>query len=124
MSRVLAGSRALMAAASSSSSATMAVKKPPPTAVDAAAPKRTNNPLLKALPVSPAMRAFLGGSPEASRVDVLKKIWGHIKGNQLQNPANKREINCDEKLKTIMAGKDKIGMMEIAKLLKPHFVKK
>ncbi|KAK1271258.1 hypothetical protein QJS04_geneDACA023471 [Acorus gramineus] len=109
-----------MAAASS---ATTAVKKSPPTAADAAAPKRTNN-LLKAVPVSPALRAFLGGSPEASRGDVLKKIWGHIKANQLQNPANKREINCDEKLKTIMAGKDKIGMMEITKLLKPHFVKK
>ncbi|KAK1320393.1 hypothetical protein QJS10_CPA03g01504 [Acorus calamus] len=105
-----------------SSSATVAVKKPPPAAT--AVPNRMNNPLLKAVPVSPAMRAFLGGSPEASRADVLKKIWGHIMANQLQNPANKREINCDEKLKTIMAGKDKIGMMEIAKLLKPHFVKK
>lgn len=41
----------------------------------------------------------------------------------LQNPANKREIQCDEKLKTIFAGKDKVGMLEIAKLLSPHFIK-
>lgn len=41
----------------------------------------------------------------------------------LQNPANKREINCDDKLKSLFAGKDKVGMMEIAKLLSPHFIK-
>ena len=42
---------------------------------------------------------------------------------RLQNPANKKEINCDEKLKSIFEGKEKVGMMEIAKLLSPHFPK-
>lgn len=41
----------------------------------------------------------------------------------LQNPANKREIICDDKLKTIFDGKDRVGFLEIAKLLAPHFVK-
>ena len=41
----------------------------------------------------------------------------------LQNPANKKEIFCDEKLKTIFEGKDKVGFTEIAKLLSNHFVK-
>lgn len=41
---------------------------------------------------------------------------------QMQNPANKREIRCDEKLKSIFEGKDTVGMMEIARLLKPHFL--
>ena len=41
----------------------------------------------------------------------------------VQNPMNKREIICDEKLKTIFEGKDKVGFLEIAKLLAPHFVK-
>jgi upstream activation factor subunit UAF30 len=42
----------------------------------------------------------------------------------LQNPADKREIICDERLKTILGNRDKVGMMEIAKLITPHFIKK
>lgn len=41
----------------------------------------------------------------------------------LQNPTNKREIFCDEKLKSIFDGKDRVGFLEIGKLLSSHFVK-
>lgn len=41
----------------------------------------------------------------------------------LQNPANKREIHCDDKLKAIFEGKEKVGFLEIGKLLSRHFVK-
>lgn len=41
----------------------------------------------------------------------------------LQNPADKREVFCDETLKQIFEGKDKVGFLEIAKLLSSHFVK-
>lgn len=41
----------------------------------------------------------------------------------LQNPNNKKEIFCDDKLKTIFDGKDKVVFTEIAKLLATHFVK-
>lgn len=40
-----------------------------------------------------------------------------------QNPSDKREIFCDAKLKKLFNGKDKVGFLEIAKLLSPHFVK-
>ncbi|KAJ0099558.1 hypothetical protein Patl1_22245 [Pistacia atlantica] len=40
-----------------------------------------------------------------------------------KNPANKREIRCDEKLKSIFNGRDTVGFLEIAKLLSQHFVK-
>lgn len=73
-------------------------------------------------PISPAMKKFLGVS-EASRSEVVKKIWEHIKTNNLQNPANKREVFCDEKLKTIFGQKENVGMLEIAKLISPHFIK-
>ncbi|THG00903.1 hypothetical protein TEA_015279 [Camellia sinensis var. sinensis] len=39
------------------------------------------------------------------------------------NPTNKREICCDERLKTLFEGKDKVGFLEIGKLLSRHFVK-
>ncbi|KAJ0948487.1 putative transcription regulator SWI/SNF-BAF60b family [Helianthus annuus] len=78
--------------------------------------------ILKPSPISPALAQFLGVS-ESARTDAVKKIWEYIKSNELQNPTNKKEIICDEKLKTIFDGKDRVGFLEIAKLLAPHFVK-
>ncbi|KAH7692931.1 SWIB/MDM2 domain-containing protein [Dioscorea alata] len=106
--RVFRSCDVLMAAAKTGAGATQAK------------PKTTG--ILKPLPVSPAMRKFVG-VPEISRAEAVKKIWEHIKLHQLQDPTNKRQIHCDEKLKSIFDGKDKVGMMEIAKLLSPHFLK-
>ncbi|XP_062218093.1 upstream activation factor subunit UAF30-like [Phragmites australis] len=92
------------------------------TKADATAAK-VNRGIMKPLPVSDALRKFAGGAPEVSRPGAVKLIWAHIKAQGLQNPANKKEINCDEKLKSLFGGRDKIGMMEISKLLSPHFVK-
>ncbi|KAE8702818.1 hypothetical protein F3Y22_tig00110481pilonHSYRG00105 [Hibiscus syriacus] len=78
--------------------------------------------LMRSQPVSPQLGKFLGSS-EASRAEATKKIWDYIKLHNLQNPTNKKEIICDDKLKTIFEGKDKVGMLEVAKFLSPHFVK-
>lgn len=75
MSRVFEGFRVLM------KTARTGVKEAAPKAAVAAKPK--NNPVLRPLPVSPAMRKFVG-APEISRAEVVKKIWEHIKLNQLQ----------------------------------------
>ncbi|XVE99970.1 hypothetical protein REPUB_Repub03eG0245800 [Reevesia pubescens] len=91
-------------------------------ASSASASNASGKGFMKAMPVSPQLGKFLGAS-EASRTDALKKTWDYIKLHNLQNPANKKEILCDEKLKTIFAGKDTVGMFEITKLLSPHFVK-
>ena len=40
----------------------------------------------------------------------------------LQDPQNKKVIICDEKLKKIFDGKDRVGFLEIAKLIGPHFL--
>lgn len=108
-----------MAAAKSSSA-----KTPPATATATATEsgKVRYKGILKPLPISPALGKFVGTS-EISRTDAVKKVWDYIKTNNLQNPANKKEINCDDKLKTIFAGKDKVGFLEIAKLLSSHFQK-
>ncbi|CAL9050204.1 unnamed protein product [Musa banksii] len=113
MARVLGGCRALMAAAKAGAK------------VEAPAPKAAGKAtagILKPLPVSRAMEKFVGAS-EISRTGAIKKIWDHIKLNQLQNPSNKREIRCDFKLKSIFDGRDKVGMLEISKLIAPHFLK-
>ncbi|KAI3445912.1 hypothetical protein Pfo_002577 [Paulownia fortunei] len=73
--------------------------------------------------VSPEMQAFLGGVPEIPRTQALKEIWAYIKQHNLQDPADKKVIICDEKLKKIFGGRDRVGFLEIAGLINPHFLK-
>ncbi|KAL3818354.1 hypothetical protein ACJIZ3_004259 [Penstemon smallii] len=113
--------RTLMAAAKSAAASTAKTK---PTAASAEKPKaaaRTTG-ILKVHIVSPALSKFIG-SPEASRSGAVKKIWEYVKLHNLQNPANKREIFCDDKLKTIFDGQDKVNFQGIAKFLSNHFPK-
>ncbi|KAG5524506.1 hypothetical protein RHGRI_031238 [Rhododendron griersonianum] len=95
------GCGSLMAAARHSAAAASAQ-------AGGAVPSATRRPagILKPSPVSPSLRTFLGVS-EASRTDVIKKVWQPIKlNNNLQNPQNEEEeIFCDEKLKTLFDGK-------------------
>ncbi|KAL6894020.1 hypothetical protein ACP4OV_008118 [Aristida adscensionis] len=94
-----------------------------PAAAPAAGPKKkrvTGITLPK--PVSPALQAFVG-APEIARTEALKRIWAYIKQHNLQDPADKKVIVCDEKLKVLFAGRERVGFLEIAKLLNPHFVK-
>ncbi|KAJ7943995.1 upstream activation factor subunit spp27-like [Quillaja saponaria] len=115
--RVFGACRALMAAARGSASGVGSVAK---TTTTTKTPSPTG--IKKPVPVSSQLGKFLGSS-QASRTDAVKKVWEYIKLHNLQNPANKREIFCDEKLKTIFDGKDAVGFTEIAKLLSKHFVK-
>ncbi|OAY41842.1 protein TRI1 [Manihot esculenta] len=128
-SRVFKGCRALLAPAKSSAATTTTTASKPKATKTAAAKQKPNlaKPLkpkgiLKVTPISPALRDFLGVS-ESSRTDAVKNIWTYIKHHNLQNPADKKEIFCDEKLKTIFDGKEKVGFLEIGKLLSRHFVK-
>lgn len=38
---------------------------------------------------------------QMSRPQVVKKIWEHVKANDLQKPDDKRQILCDETLRAI-----------------------
>jgi upstream activation factor subunit UAF30 len=51
-----------------------------------------------------------------SRPQVVKQLWVYIKGNELQNPQNKREILCDVKLRAVF-GVDKLDMFKMNKVL-------
>ena len=54
------------------------------------------------------------------RSEVVKQIWVYIKKHDLQNPANKRNILADEKLKAIFGGKAEVTMFEMTKLVSAH----
>ncbi|PPQ88443.1 hypothetical protein CVT25_011569 [Psilocybe cyanescens] len=54
-----------------------------------------------------------------SRPQVVKQLWVYIKGNELQNPENKREILCDGNMRAVF-GVDKIDMFKMNKVLGQH----
>ena len=85
-------------------------------------PARKIRGIMKPRKVSPEMEDLVG-APEMARTQVLKRIWAYIKDDKLQDPTDKRTINCDEKLKKVFAGKDQVEMLEIARLISPHFLK-
>ena len=81
---------------------------------------RTANPaLLKPMNLSAELEAVTGKGP-MSRGEVVKKLWEYIKKHDLQNPANKRNILADEKLKVLFGGKGEVTMFEMTKLVSPH----
>ncbi len=59
------------------------------------------------------------GNDKLPRSQVISKVWDYIKSNNLQNPANKREILADDKLKKVF-GRDKVTMFEMNKYIAQH----
>lgn len=85
----------------------------------AAAPKRKPNAaLMKPLEPSKELAAIVGRE-QLPRTEVVSKVWEYIRKHNLQNPANKREIVADDKLKAVF-GRDKATMFEMNKLLSAH----
>ena len=84
----------------------------------AAAEKKVNPALMKALQPSKDLAAVVGSDP-LPRPQVVKHVWDYIKKHNLQNPENKREIVADAKLKKVF-GKDKVSMFEMNKHLAAH----
>ena len=83
------------------------------------APRKPNPAFMKALTPSSALAAVVGSSP-LPRTEVVKKVWVYIKANGLQDSANKRMINADDKLKAVFGGKSQVSMFDMAKHLANH----
>lgn len=60
------------------------------------------------------------GSKPIPRTQVVKKLWGYIKKNNLQDKNNRRMINADAKLKAVFGGKSKVNMFQMTKLVSKH----
>ena len=100
-----------------------AKKAAPKKAAKKAAPKKKsarkpNAAFMAPLTPSPALAEVIG-SKGMPRTEIVKKIWEHIKRNNLQDKNNKRMINADAKLRPIF-GKDQISMFELAKVVNKH----
>ncbi|GMH94734.1 hypothetical protein TrVE_jg11058 [Triparma verrucosa] len=75
----------------------------------------------KVLRLSPQL-ADLVGSQTSSRPQAVKKVWAYIKENNLQScpTGDKRYIMSDYKFQQTF-GESRIHMMQLGKLMKPHF---
>jgi len=96
-------------------------KTPAKATTEEAKPKAARKPnpaLLKPLTPSAELGAVVGAAP-LPRSEVVSKVWDYIKKNNLQNPANKREILADPKLEKVF-GKKNVTMFEMNKFLAAH----
>ncbi|KAH3672762.1 hypothetical protein WICMUC_004168 [Wickerhamomyces mucosus] len=71
--------------------------------------------------LTPKLSTFLDGETKLSRTEVVKRVWDYIKKNDLQNPEDRREILCDERMQPIF-GK-KVTMFSMNKVLSNHLIK-
>jgi len=89
-----------------------AAKKP-------AAARKPNAAFMKAMTPSAQLSAVVGSNP-LPRTEVTKKVWDYIKKQNLQDAANRRMINADDKLKAVFGGKAQVSMFEMTKLISDH----
>jgi len=80
--------------------------------------RKPNAAFMAPLTPSPALAEVIG-SKGMPRTEIVKKIWEHIKKNNLQDKKNRRMINADAKLRPIF-GKEQISMFELAKVVNKH----
>ena len=66
--------------------------------------KNTSSGFMKPVKISSEMALFTKWDPSMlySRVDVTKFLCSYIKSNSLQNPEDRRQILCDEKLASLL----------------------
>lgn len=108
ISKILGGCRTLMAKAVTNATATGA-------GID------RRGGIHKIFPVSESLARFVGQS-EVSFSTAMEKVEQYTDDHNLWNPENIEEILCDDNLKTIFDGQDKVvGVREMTELLLRHF---
>jgi chromatin remodeling complex protein RSC6 len=74
--------------------------------------------LVRPLTPSPELAEIVGHEPLA-RTEIVKRVWDYIKAHGLQDPADRREIIADDKLRAVF-GQDRVSMMRMMGLLSLH----
>ncbi|CDM25797.1 SWIB/MDM2 domain-containing protein [Castellaniella ginsengisoli] len=80
--------------------------------------RKPNAAFMKPLTPSATLAAVIGNEA-VPRTEVTKRVWDYIKKHDLQDPANRRNINADAKLRPLF-GKDQVSMFELTKLVSQH----
>jgi len=96
-----------------------AAKRPAAKAKKPATKRKPNAAFMKPMNISSTLAAVIGSNP-MPRTEVTSKLWGYIKKNNLQDKANRRMINADDKLRDVFGGKRQVSMFEMTKLVSKH----
>ena len=105
----------------------MATAKKTPAKNTTAAPEKTAAPAAKRAPNAGFMKphtpsaelAAIVGKEPLPRTEVTKLLWAYIKKHDLQDSANRRNINADDKLKKIF-GQPQVTMFQMTALVSKH----
>ena len=95
-----------------------AVKKTAKKVAKKRTPRKPNAAFMKPLMPTGPLAAIIGSTP-MPRTEVTSKIWQYIKKNRLQDNANRRMINADDKLRALF-GKAQASMFELTKYVSKH----
>ena len=76
------------------------------------------NALQKPVPLSGELEAVIGKGP-MTRAQVTSKVWEYIKANNLQDSKDKRQINPDAKLGSVI-GSAQISMFKMTAAVSKH----
>ncbi|GER44899.1 SWIB complex BAF60b domain-containing protein [Striga asiatica] len=76
--------------------------------------------LNKVCGVSPKLQAIVG-EPALPRTEIVRQLWAYIRKHNLQDPANKRNIICDDALRLVFET-DITDMFKMNKLLAKHIL--
>ncbi|KAL7942739.1 SWIB/MDM2 domain-containing protein [Trichoderma barbatum] len=85
---------------------------------DSAPKRKAGGGFQKPFILSPTL-SELCGETQLSRPQVVKKLWEHIKANDLQDPKDKRQIRCDEKMQAVFK-QAKVDMFRMNKDIGSH----
>ena len=95
-----------------------AVKRTAKKAAKKKTARKPNAAFMKPMMPTGPLAAILGSTP-MPRTEVTSKIWQYIKKNKLQDSANRRMINADDKLRALF-GKAQASMFELTKYVSKH----
>ena len=95
-----------------------AVKRTAKKAAKKKTARKPNAAFMKPMMPTGPLAAIIGSIP-MPRTEVTSQIWKYIKKNNLQDKANRRMINADEKLRALF-GKAQASMFELTKYVSKH----
>ena len=93
-------------------------KAPAKKAAKAKTARKPNAAFMKPMMPTGPLAAIIGSTP-MPRTEVTSQIWKYIKKNNLQDKANRRMINADDKLRPLF-GKAQASMFELTKYVSKH----
>lgn len=93
-------------------------------------PRSTSSGFMKPVKISAEMATFTGWNPDQlySRVDVTKFICKYIRDNNLQDQNDRRQIVCDDKLKSLLkydatTASEPLTYFRLQQYIQSHFTK-